>query len=260
MLSEDRKKEYLSIDFNDIATLRDVVSHKYDKANNKIIKPKFPATEEFVLEKGEYYNDQKIVTTVGRYMVNRAVFRDKILSLIGYQNKVITAKVYSGDIDRTLTELLRNDKLTVQDFKDYVTRLENFSTSLINTTTNSFTEKTVATNAKVAKRKQELLKKYEKELANNDIAIAVKIENELVDLAKKELEGDPGMDSYNSGARGSFGSNYKELNIMKGPVFNPVTREWDIVETSYDDGLAKKDLHVHGNSIATGVIIAPFVQ
>ena len=60
------------------------------------------------------------------------------------------------------------------------------------------------------KRKEELFKEHKEELENGDVITAVKIENELTSMAESELKGDPGMDLYNSGARGKFANNYKK--------------------------------------------------
>ena len=59
---------------------------------------------------------------------------------------------------------------------------------------------------KVDKRKEELFKQYEKELAEGDAIAGAKIEQELLSIAKQELAGDPSMDLYNSGARAKFGN------------------------------------------------------
>lgn len=252
MLDKKRKEEFLKTDFNDIAELKKAVSHTFDTKTKKVVPPPFPPTEKFKLEKNEYHNKEAIETTVGRYIFNRSVLRDTILELIGYQNKVITADVYKKDIDKQIKDLLLLDKITVKDFKGYANRLENLTVCLINAVTNSFTPKVMIPNEKVMKRKKELFEKYAEEIKAKDIDTIVMIEKELVELANKELAGDPGMDSYDSGARGSFASNYKELNIMKGPVYNSTTDEWDIIENCFEEGLAKKDLHAHGNSIVTG--------
>lgn len=252
MLNDKQIQELYNLDVNDIATLKKALSNTYDVKTKKVIKPPFTPTEEFIMKKGTLYNKEDIKTTVGRYIVNKSVFREKILSFIGYQNKVITDDVYKKDIDRQICILLQQGKITSIDFMDYLNRLENFTSALVSSVINSFTEKVLVPNKKVIKRKEELIKKYKDRLDNKDPLAATEMEKELVDLAKKELEGDTGMDSYNSGARGSIASNYKEINIMKGPIFNPITNEWDIVTNSFEDGIDKKDIPAFANSVTTG--------
>ena len=72
-----------------------------------------------------------------------------------------------------------------------------------------------APNEKVIKLRDELFKKYSKEISEGDLATVGKIEKELLELAKKELKGNPGMDIYDSGSRGSFSNNYKNTAIMR---------------------------------------------
>lgn len=252
MLDNTRKAKLLSLELTRVSVLKDILSYKYDRANNKRIPPQFPCTEEMILEKNELYNKERITTTVGRYLFNRLVLTSELLTFLGFQNKVITDKVYSKDIDYQITILLREDKITSRQFMKYINRLENFCTALIPSVTNSFTEKVLIPNDKVIKRKKELFKEYKKDIEQGNAEIAVKIEKELVNLAAEELKGDPGLDSYDSGARGSFASNYKEIAIMKGPVFNSQTGKWDIIENSFEEGLSKKDLSAHGNSIVDG--------
>jgi hypothetical protein len=103
----------------------------------------------------------------------------------------------------------------------------------------------------IEKKKKELYKKYEKEIAVKDLSVMNKIEGELVTYAKEILKDDPGMDLYTSGDL-DFGNNYKNNSILKGPVLNKITSEYDFIGTSFMDGIEKKDLPAHANSIVSG--------
>ena len=76
--------------------------------------------------------------------------------------------------------------------------------------------------------------------------------NKYHEIAKKELEGDPGMMLYDSGARGSFGNNYKNMCVMKGPVMNSNTGKYEVVQTSFMEGIEKKDIPTMGTSVVSG--------
>ena len=89
-------------------------------------------------------------------------------------------------------------------------------------------------------------------IKNGDSRVMERIENQLIDATKKELEGDIGMDLYNSGARGSVSNHLKNILITRGAVKNPVTKEYDIIENSLMDGLTKKDIPTHSNIIVAG--------
>ena len=79
-----------------------------------------------------------------------------------------------------------------------------------------------------------------------------KIENALVAKVKEELKDDVGMDLYVSGARGSIGNNYKNINLIRGAVKNSMTGEFDIIGNSFLDGLKKEDIPAHANTIVQG--------
>ena len=70
-------------------------------------------------------------------------------------------------------------------------------------------------------------------------------------MAKKELAGDPGLDLYDSEARGNFG-NYKNMNIFKGATMNNMTGKYEIVRSSFMDGIQKKDIPSFGTAVVSG--------
>ena len=63
------------------------------------------------------------------------------------------------------------------------------------------------------------------------------------------------MDLYVSGARGSIGNNYKNINLMRGAVKNTQTGGYDVITKSLMDGLDKKDMAAHSNQIVQGAYI-----
>ena len=118
--------------------------------------------------------------------------------------------------------------------------------------TTSFTRSSIIVPDSVKKLKKDLLKKYKKELQNHDNRASEKIENALVAKVKEELKDDVGMDLYVSGARGSIGNNYKNINLIRGAVKNSMTGEFDIIGNSFWDGLKKEDIPAHANTIVQG--------
>ena len=117
---------------------------------------------------------------------------------------------------------------------------------LSNSISPSFTSNTMKVQSQIRDKRDELFAKYGD---NPDLNEAIKIEDELNKEAGKILKGDPGMRLYDSGARGSFKDNYKNMAIMVGPVKNPATGKFDIVKNNYIDGVEKKDLPAIANII-----------
>ena len=78
--------------------------------------------------------------------------------------------------------------------------------------------------------------------------------DEVMKMAKDELKGDPGLDLYDSEARGNYG-NYKNMNLFKGATMNNSTGKFEIVQSSFMDGIRKEDIHSFGNAL---LITDPF--
>jgi hypothetical protein len=66
------------------------------------------------------------------------------------------------------------------------------------------------------------------------------------------LKGDVGLDLYTSGARGSVGNNLKNINLMRGSIYNNSTGKFDIVKNSLMDMLDKDDFTAHVGGIVAG--------
>ena len=107
------------------------------------------------------------------------------------------------------------------------------------------------------KKKKELIKKYDKELKSprDKIEASVKIEKELLDFAKEYLKNDPSMDMYESGAKVSFGNNFKNMFVMKGAIKSPDITEgygYDISFSNYSDGVTREEFPIIAKSLSEG--------
>ena len=65
------------------------------------------------------------------------------------------------------------------------------------------------------------------------------------------MKGDPGLDLYDSGARGNYG-NYKNMNIFKGATLDTATGKYEIVKTSFMDGIRKEDIPSFATAVVAG--------
>ena len=107
----------------------------------------------------------------------------------------------------------------------------------------------------IKKKKQELKKKYEKELSNPETRVrtVAKIEKELLAFAEDYMKGDKAMDMYTSGAKGSFDNNFKNLFVMKGLIRDPdPTQDFMDVDANYIDGIKEEHYVSMGRSLAEG--------
>ena len=255
MITEAQKKYLLSLTPDDLtfSTLVDLFGDTVDPKTAIKNKPtsKFNTTDEMVLNPGEYFVKEKTNTTVGRFIYNKYIVeRIGLQDILGYVNEPLTAGAGKKN-EALLAKALVEDRMTVDQFYDYVDYRDNLGMQLHPVICASFTMNTIKTPASVQKKKAELFKKYDKELKDGDIVISERIEKELMKMAKDELKGDPGLDLYDSEARGNYG-NYKNMNLFKGATMNNSTGKFEIVQSSFMDGIRKEDIHSFGNAVIAG--------
>ena len=196
-------------------------------------------------------NKNTFTTTVGRWVFNKAFIEPHFFDLFGYINKPITKKTI-GWINQVQSYALLEDKITMDDMMDYNQRCQKFQgyTTML---CPSISEAMLLISKTIEPKKKELLKKYAKEIANNDAYTVGLIENELLDEAKKILKDDPTMDLYNSGAVGSFDNNFKNMYIMKGAVKDPdPLKGYNIITSNQIDGISKEEYSKYANALPAG--------
>lgn len=216
----------------------------------------FAPNDKLILPAHSVGNSKPIETTLGRLLFYKIIIEHSGLAeFIPFSqvNKELTAKKYDS-VEEGITTLFSTGKIDTPVFKKFIDNRDWFGLQLHALTTVSFTEKTIKTPEPVKKLRDELFKKYEKEIAAGDLITANKIENELIAKMVEEIKDDPdcGYDIYASGARGSVNNHMKNMFIMRGGVFNPVTGKQDIMKTCFSEGLRKEDFTAASNSVVGG--------
>jgi len=207
----------------------------------------------------EVSNSTPFTTTLGIWIFNVFVLRDIGLSKVfgGYVNYNIDKKYMKGKIVQKLIYALIEDKITVEQYKSFLLRTE-FCMPFESVLSPTHTEKILACSKEINKLKKELFEKYKKELEKGDeaaAALAEKIEKQLLDFATDYLKDDPSLDPYLSGAGGNIPNNFKNMYIMKGAVRNTdpaAKKEFDILQSSYIDGISKDEYAVLARSLTGG--------
>lgn len=253
-------KEVSADVIKDLCT-RDTIDRQYilDLIGNKMGGQQYsPHTEVEILPDYGYAkgkNTATIKTTLGCLIVNKVLFED-LFTLLGYQNKVMDAKFYYG-IMEILNAALIEDRITPAQYMRFADMREAFSNSLNAFFTPTPTLTTFTPPKEVLKLRDELLKKYEKELADGDEIVASMIEKELLKASRDYLEGigDQGMELYDSGAKSSFNNNYK-ARLFNGPVMDPNTGKFHILTSNYYEGTNKKDIPL----IASSMVAAAYAK
>ena len=255
MIKDSDKEFLLSLKPEDLtfARLVSLFGDTVQKGDNinKASRSRFNTTDEMTLLPSEYFVKEKTLTTVGRFIYNKYIVeRVGFQDVTGYINFPITDSA-NGRIEKMITDALMAEKITIDQFVKYIDCRDTLGMQLNSVITTSFTPNTIKAPKEIQAKKNELFKKYDKELNDGDIVVSEKIEKELTNDAKKLLKGDPGMDLYNSEARGNFG-NYKNMNLFKGASINPNTGKYEIVRSSFMDGIQKQDIPAFGTAVVSG--------
>ena len=226
---------------------------RYNVDAKQVIHPLFEVTDVTTLKEKEFHDCKACKTTLGRIIINKVLFEpDNLYKILGYVNLPLT-KNNLEKIETMLMDAMLEGQIETLMLGRYFDRVQWLGMTFHSSLCGSFTDKTISPLPQIVKLREQLFKKYEKELQGpNYVSYIIKIQNELMAVAKQELKGDPGMDLYDSGARGSFENNYKNMMIMRGLSYNNVTKKYDYMKHSFSEGMSKEDVSFYGNSVIAG--------
>jgi hypothetical protein len=192
-------------------------------------------------------------TTVGRYVVNLLVLGggENVRSKTPFYNAAFN-KGTIGKMDNDMATLLLEDGITSEEYIDYLNRLFWIGYGVVSFASPSYDFYSMYSFPAVKKRKSELLKQYAGKLTAANVQ---KIENELMELARKELErsGAGGLDLYDSGYKAkTFENTYKNVAIMRGMVPRSDNEsELELSTSNLTDGIEKDETHIYADMITT---------
>lgn len=202
----------------------------------------------------DHSNTSKFTTTLGIYVLNLFMADLGISPLFdGYLNENVNKKVY-GKMKKRLSYAMIENDITTDQYAEWENTLQ-WMMPFEDVLAPNHTEKMITCGKVIEKKKKELCKQYEKEIAAGDIDTVSKIEKELIDFAKDYLKDDPAYDMMESGAGGNWGNNFKNMYIMKGAIANPdpnAKQKYDVVLSSYVNGISAKEYPIIAGSGANG--------
>jgi hypothetical protein len=249
LLTKEEVTEITSIKFEDIGAslLKSFFSRTLKQPNIR-----FNVTDYFMLPENTCSNNLAGFTTIGLYFFNKLVTDKFFKDVTGYINVPITGgnikKMYS-----LISQALFNDKVTWEEFYFLIDMLEWLAggdlAELLNI---SLTNRLYILPPEIKARREELFKKYAKEIEAGDVYVGSLIETELVGMARKYLEKFPEWDNFASDAKLNFDNNYKTVMIMKGPILDTGTNSWKIATSNYDDGIKKEEYPLFADSAVSG--------
>jgi hypothetical protein len=187
-------------------------------------------------------------TTVGRFIFNMYCLASVFGSSIHYINKTLP-KDGVAEIQQTVVDLLLAGKLKQEQFAKFQNRvvwLNNFTELFVPGMSPNLLRPLPA----VQKRKAELIAQYHDAIVSGDhVTVVDKIEKELLALAKSELKNDPSYQIYELGGKPSFGNNYKNTQVMVGPIKDPITDQYQISTSSLSEGIPVDEFHTYANTL-----------
>ena len=194
-------------------------------------------------------NKNKFTTTVGIWLFNKWFIEQDLFDLFGYVNKTIDSGQLD-DMNQALSYALMEDRITVQVLKRYLMKTQ-LAMQFVTVLAPNYSEELLTVSVKIDKKKDELIKKYKKELDEGDTVVAEQIEKELIAYAKELLKDDPAMDSFVSGARSNINNNFKNMFIWKGATRDPnpdAKQQFRIATSNYMEGIKREEYSLYSNS------------
>jgi hypothetical protein len=215
--------------------------------------PKYNPNDSFILNKGMvswYKEDSSVTTTIGRVIfnifLNYSIFGNKFSYFNNQDPKKFHKQISYAFIEGNITKEQHSLYQTKKAWLEY---------SLIEILVPGMSVNMMRTQPEVAKRKKELLKKYEKELSGTGpeaINAAAAIEKELLDLAKKLTRDDPASRLFDL-KKPSFGNNYKNMSVIIGArKDNTNPTEFHISDSDFVDGITKDEFSYHADQLIAG--------
>lgn len=212
----------------------------------------------FNIPKGYYgpennKNKNNFTTTLGLFIFNKFFIEEELHHVLGYINSTVDDDLFSS-INKKLSYALTEDRITVRNLKTYLNKTQK-AMPYVSILSPNFTDKMLTCTRAINKKKRELLKKYKKDIEEGNELVADKMEKELLDYAKEYMSGDPSMDMYLSGARGSIGNNFKNIFVMRGVIKDPdpnAKQKYHVALSNYCDGITPEEYVLFANSLAAG--------
>ena len=197
-------------------------------------------------------NKNAFTTTVGLFIFNRAFIEKDLVPLLGYVNEPVTKKVF-GKLNKKISYAVLEDKIEIPVMRRFIQLTQKFQ-AYVDILSPSYTPAMLGISHALEKKKKELIKKYEKGIQECDPTEVEKLEKELLDAAKEELKDDPAMDMINSGAKASWGNNFKNVFAIRGAYKNsdPAKGQYSVILGNFLDGVSPEEYSKLADSLTGG--------
>lgn len=253
IVSDAIKQELLNLKKEDLTVsyIIQTFGTTTSKENGKFVvsQPHFTQSDKMNLSAGEYINTKDITTNVGLFLFNKLLIEGRLETVIpdGYWNTPMDKKSFGKLMDIISNALLTNKIKVIPTVVDFLKDYEFYGLKLVTAFSPSYTLNMLMPETDIDEEKEKAV------TANPNMSVQdmTKLEDKLVSQSRDKLKEDPAMVLYNSGARGDFSNDHKNMVIAVGPVENPVTGKYDYMKSNYMQGIQKDDLVAAGNIVVT---------
>lgn len=254
VITNPKDIEYIAnITEKDITT--SFMMEAFGEFNGKV---RFHPYDEITIPKGSYgkgnkKNKNDFHTTVGIYVFNKFFIEQDLFDQFHYINQECNGDMISS-LNKQLSYMLLEDKITVEQLKAFSKKMQK-NMPFVSILMPNYSDKFLTCTTAINKKKEELIKKYKKDIEAGNEVVAEKMEKELLDFAREYLKDDPAMDVFLSGARAIFGNHFKNMFVMKGAVKDPdpnAEQKYHIAISNYMDGIKPEEYVIFANSLSAG--------
>lgn len=218
------------------------------KIHDQIDTPIMDIYDEFELKKGMISNftqDEPIITTYGRFILNFYILAKPFNNKIPYINDIFKYKSIQNDIARKIL----NKEISREEYDKYMNNIY-FIGSFTELSVPAFTEKALTTSPEIIQRRDELFKKYKNQL--DDPIIIAKIEDELISMDKAYLSDDPASGWIISSKE--YDNARKKMFITSGvaEAFSDDSNEFTFIPGALNEAMDFTKLPAIANDIRRG--------
>ena len=245
-LNSEQTKEILNIKDDNIT--KSLFIQLFGRTE-KNIEPKYQPNDTFMLPAGVlkcYKEKTPLKTTIGRFIFNVFLNESILQGKLPYYN----GTDYE-EFDKWVIDLYIEGDMNWEQMLIYQTKRNWMAFTPVEILVPGLSFNSMMPNPIVMKRKKELFKQYEKELAAGDVNVAKKIEDELLALAREVNKDDPSIRLYDC-KKPSFGNNFKNMTVMVGAIKSNDDGSYYISPNSYLEGIEPGEYGKFADQLVTG--------
>lgn len=219
-----------------------------DKINREI--KEFFSKKEFtlkeILDLVSKYGSSQLVnhkgfnkTTLGRVVFNEVVFNH--FSDHKFINETCNKSRIYKEISYYSNKLIKKE-ITIDDYKYMINKLDQLSFGICTLTGASLSyNMLIKDDPEFDAKREEIKAKYQDRIDKGDIGAMGEFEEEVIKWSKIHYKDDPMMDVYESGAKGNWGTHFKNLKVSVGASPSP-DGNMSIIQSSLKDGLTTAEV------------------